>query len=50
MEELERKLDEIKGNIDRLKEITEVLARQSALLDRLDSISTKDRIDKEVID
>lgn len=47
MEELQKNLEEIKQNIDRLKSITDVLVKQKSILDRLDKF---DRIEKEVIE
>ncbi len=46
MDELQKNLEEIKENIERLKSITDALVSQKNILDRL---SKFDRIEKEVM-
>lgn len=47
MEELQKNLNEIKENIERLRQITDTLVSQKNILDRLQKF---DKIEKEVID
>ncbi len=49
MEELEKKLDDIKKNIEDIKNITNSLIIQKEVLERINSISDTDKIDKEVV-
>ena len=49
MDELQKSLEEIKANIERLRIITDSLSRQKKILDKLDKIDKLEKLDKEVI-